>query len=154
MAKITCVGQIWSFIHYHSGHQGLQKKAASMSCDRGGAGYREAVEEARSLTVNTDLSDSPRRKSKIYNHGSFQKVRPVPLLGVSWEPLFQLLMPYKADPYTPSTRAMCSADIRGKLRHWFLFSETTWILPQDTPNQLGKPCGRRFPQTCSSRRLA
>lgn len=59
-----------------------------MSCDRGGVGwegggYRAAVEEARSLTVNTDLSDPPRRMPEIYNQGSFQKVRPVPLLGVS-----------------------------------------------------------------------
>lgn len=35
MAKITCVGQICAFIHYHLGNQRLQKKAARLLCDQG-----------------------------------------------------------------------------------------------------------------------
>ena len=64
MAKIPCVGRICSFIHYHLGNQGLQKKAARGSCDQRGTlrgnGSRGQA-PAKDFKVNTDLSHPPRR---------------------------------------------------------------------------------------------
>lgn len=90
MAKIICVGQIGFLIRYHSGNRGLQKKAASQSCDqrREAERWYKRPSPAKTLTVNTDLSGPLRRMPESYNWGSFQKVRPGPLLGVSRGPLF------------------------------------------------------------------
>lgn len=110
MGKITCVGQMWSFIHYRLGNQGLQKKAASVSPDQRG-GARRGQAPARNLTANTELSDLPKRALDL-QQGNFQKVRPAHLLGVLWGPLFQLLTPLKAEQPHPQQQPLCSTDTR------------------------------------------
>lgn len=99
-----------------------------------------SLEEARNLTVSTDLSDPPRRRPEIYNQGSFQKVRTLPSLGISWEALL-------AVPDTPRSRSLHPQHQPLSLQILVpLQGNHTSIAPGPSPDQLGKPCGRRGPK--------
>lgn len=150
MAKITCVGQIWSFIHYRLRNQGLQEKAASQyvrwpreSTERGQA---TAKPPPRASQWYWSLQSS-RKDAWDLQPGKFQKVKATPLLGVSQGYLFQLLTPPLSRPvhWGCQIRATTGDPLGGN------DVGVDLCAPKSTGEM---PCGRRFPQVCSFVKMA
>ena len=114
MAKITCVGQIGSFIQYHFKTLRAPETAASLSCGQGAGseGRPKRPSPAKTCTVHADLSYPLGRAPETDHWGSFQKVRPAPSLDVSLGPIFQLLTPLNADQSHTPTRH-CAPQMQG-----------------------------------------
>ena len=157
MAKITCVGQIWSFIHYHLGNQGLQKKAASMSCDQGGHAGRLWKKPSPSQEPHSKYWSFwfSKKEAGDLQPRKFPESEACPFAGCFLRASISAPDTSQSRSLHPQHQPLCSIGIWHRLRHWFLLRKTVQVSPQDTQINWSTPLhgGRRSSQICGSRRL-
>lgn len=133
MAKITCVGQICSFIHSHLGSQGLQKKAAACHVTGGRAlrSGRRGQGQQRSHSEHGSFLSSEKGSWDL-TLGKFPECEACPWAGCSPRASLSVPDPPQSRPVTYPHARLCSSDVR----HWF-FPRETMSVALGNPNSMG-----------------